>query len=139
MKLTSEGWTSAGYLLNSRGPFRGIFQGVAATGWLLDFTDSLVSWGLTLVGLFLILGLCWKWAAAGAAVFLAVVYLANPPWPGVNTIPGEGSFLIVDKNLVELGATLMLFYFGGTRVAGLDYLIVPWVERSEKGADPDGR
>lgn len=139
MKWTSKDWSSAGYLLNSRGPFSGIFQWVASTNWALEFTDALVIWGLTLIGLLLILGLFSNWAAAAAGVFLLLVYFSNPPWPGVNAIPGEGSFLIVNKNLVELGAALILFFFPSYQLAGLDSLLSPWLDRSPKGAQIHGR
>jgi thiosulfate dehydrogenase (quinone) large subunit len=57
-----------------------------------------------------------QWAAA---IFLAVVYLASVPTSGVPSARTEGTYLLVNKNLIELAAVLVLiaFHHRRTRVA----------------------
>ncbi len=122
VKIASSGWTAAGYLNIVPGPFSGLFSGLAANPSMIAFVDSLMKYGLTAVGLLLMLGLFSRLAAVGAAMFLALFYLSNPPWLGVHSMAGEGSYLIVNKNLVELAAALVLAAFPSGRVLGLDML-----------------
>lgn len=129
LKLAADNWSAAGYLANARGPLSGIFQSLAQTPGWLNFVDPFTSWGLTLVGLFLILGLFSRLAALVGVFFLLMFYLSNPPWPGVPTIPGEGSYSIVNKNLIELFALLVLVVFPTGRIAGLDLLVCKWLRR----------
>ena len=59
-------------------------------------------WGLTLVGACLILGLFTRLASLAGIGFILLFYLCNPPFVGYfYSIPTEGSYLIVNKNLVE--------------------------------------
>jgi thiosulfate dehydrogenase [quinone] large subunit len=51
-------------------------------------------------------------------------YLCNPPFVGYfYSIPTEGSYLIVNKNLVELGALVVILVTGSGRFAGLDRIV----------------
>jgi uncharacterized membrane protein YphA (DoxX/SURF4 family) len=91
---------------------------------LLDVADTITAWGLTLVGLCLMLGLFSRLAAVGAIGFLALFYLAMPPWPGLPPNPlAEGNYLIVSKNLVELLACLVLVTVPTGKWLGFDALI----------------
>ena len=54
-KLTSSTWTSAGYLKQARGPFAQLFKWLANQPNLLDYSNLVTSWGLSIVGLLLIL------------------------------------------------------------------------------------
>ena len=56
-KLTSPSWSAAGYLKASRGPFSGLFKWLASQPNLLANADLITMWGLTIVGVLLILGL----------------------------------------------------------------------------------
>lgn len=76
---------------------------------LTPWQDLGMMFGLVALGACLILGLFTRLAAFGAAVFLAMFYLSMPPWPGLPEVPPlEGHYLIVNKNLVELLACLMI-------------------------------
>ena len=120
LKMSAERWSAGGYLSDARGPCAGWLRSLAQTGSLLSLIDSLTVWGLFLVGLLLMLGWFSRLAAAGAVLFLALFYLSNPPWPGVNALPGEGVYLIVNKNLIELCASLVLIFIPTGKIAGLD-------------------
>jgi thiosulfate dehydrogenase (quinone) large subunit len=123
-KLSSPSWSAAGYLKQARGPFADLFKSLAAKPDLLANADLITMWGLTAVGLLLILGLFTRLASLGAIGFIVLFYLCNPPFVGYfYSIPTEGSYLIVNKNLVELGALVVVLVTGSGRFAGLDRLV----------------
>jgi thiosulfate dehydrogenase [quinone] large subunit len=97
---------------------------MAAQPNLLDNANLITMWGLTLVGLLLILGLFTRLASLAAIGFILMFYLATPPFVGYfYAIPSEGSYLIVNKNLVELCALVVILLTGSGRFAGLDRIV----------------
>ena len=123
-KLTAPAWSASGYLKQARGPFAGLFKWLAAEPNLLANADLVTMWGLTLVGLLLILGLLTRLASLGGIGFILLFYLCNPPFVGYfYSIPSEGSYLIVNKNLVELCALLVILVTGSGRFAGIDRIV----------------
>jgi thiosulfate dehydrogenase [quinone] large subunit len=123
-KLSSPSWTAAGYLKQARGPFADLFKSLAAQPNLLASSDLITMWGLSLVGVLLILGLFTRLASLGGIGFIVLFYLANPPFVGYfYSIPTEGSYLIVNKNLVELCALVVVLVTGSGRFAGLDVIL----------------
>jgi uncharacterized membrane protein YphA (DoxX/SURF4 family) len=76
--------------------------------WDGHWMDLAISWTLVLVGLCLISGFRLTAAAWVAAGLLAAFYLAAPPWPGFPVPPGEGHYLFVDRNLIEMLAVLVV-------------------------------
>jgi thiosulfate dehydrogenase [quinone] large subunit len=129
-KLTSPSWSAAGYLKQARGPFADLFKWLAGQPNLLANADLITMWGLTLVGVLLILGLFTRLASLGGIGFLLLFYLCNPPFVGYfYSIPSEGSYLVVNKNLVELCALVVIFLTGSGRFAGLDRIVHALVDR----------
>jgi thiosulfate dehydrogenase [quinone] large subunit len=123
-KLTSAGWSAAGYMKQARGPFAELFRWIAANPNMLDNANLITMWGLTIVGVLLILGLFTRLAALGGMAFILLFYLCNPPFVGYfYSIPTEGSYLIVNKNLVEIGALLVILTTGSGQFAGLDRIV----------------
>jgi thiosulfate dehydrogenase (quinone) large subunit len=114
-------WSSAGYLRASAGPFADFFKRFADASWL-PWMDLLVSCGLVLVGLGLMLGLMTQLACAGALALLAMFYLSYLPTRGVLEPGAEGSYLLVNKNLIEAAAVAVILAFRTGRIAGLDLL-----------------
>ena len=132
-KLSSPSWSAAGYLKQARGPFADLFKSLAANPDLLAYADRITMWGLTAVGLLLILGLFTRLASLGAIGFIVMFYLCNPPFVGYfYSIPTEGSYLIVNKNLVELGALVVVLVTGSGRFAGLDRIVHRLVGRGRR-------
>jgi thiosulfate dehydrogenase [quinone] large subunit len=120
-KLTAPSWSAAGYLKQARGPFADLFKSLAAQPNLLANADLITMWGLTLVGVLLMLGLFTRLASLGGIGFILLFYLCNPPFVGYfYSIPTEGSYLIVNKNLVEMCALVVILVTGSGRFAGLD-------------------
>jgi thiosulfate dehydrogenase [quinone] large subunit len=129
-KLSSPSWSAAGYLKQARGPFASLFKSLAAQPNLLANADLVTMWGLTLVGTLLVLGLFTRLASLGAIGFIVLFYLCNPPFVGYfYSIPTEGSYLVVNKNLVELCALVVILVTGSGRFAGLDVFLHRWFGR----------
>ncbi len=132
-KLTSPTWSAAGYLRQARGPFAGLFKWLAAQPNLLANADLITIWGLTIVGLLLILGLFTRLSSLGAIAFLLMFYIATPPFVGYfYSLPSEGSYLLVNKNLVELAALVVVLLTGSGRFAGLDRIVHGLIARRPK-------
>lgn len=90
----------------------------------LERINLTTMWGLTIFGGCLMVGLFTRTAALGSAVLLLMFYFAMPPWPGLPPNPmAEGSYLIVNKNLIEAIACLMLATTSSGVWGGLDALI----------------
>jgi thiosulfate dehydrogenase [quinone] large subunit len=126
-------WSSAGYLRSASGPLAELFRGLADRSWL-PALDLLVAWGLVLVGLSLMLGLFTQTGCVGALLLLAVFYLSWMPTRGVIESGAEGSYLVVNKNLVEAGAVAVVMAFRTGRISGLDLLL----ERRRATGSPVG-
>ena len=134
-KISSPTWSAAGYLKQARGPFADLFMWRAGQPDLLATANLITMWGLTIVGVLLILGLFTRLASLGGIGFILLFYLCNPPFVGYfYSIPVEGSYLIVNKNLVELGALIVVFVTGTGRFAGLDAVVHGLVGRKPKTA-----
>ena len=120
-KLTSPSWSAVGYMRASRGPFAALFKSIANNPQMLDNANLITMYGLTIVGVLLMLGLLTRLAAIGGIAFILLFYLCNPPFVGYfYTIPTEGTYLIVNKNLVELAALLVILATRSGLFAGLD-------------------
>ena len=115
-------WTSAGYLKGASGPLAGLFQRLVNGGWT-PWLDRGVKIGLLLIGLSLILGLCTKLGATGALFFLSLFYLLYIPLMGVPQPNTEGTYLIVNKTLIEAIAVCVLLAFDTGAIAGLDLVL----------------
>jgi thiosulfate dehydrogenase (quinone) large subunit len=123
-KLQKETWSASGFLLQSRGFLSGVFRWIASTPDVLDTVNWMNKWGLTAIGLGLILGCLTRTAAVSGALVILFYYLCNPPFAGYfYSIPMEGSYLIVNKNLVELAALVVIAVTLSGRYAGLDRII----------------
>lgn len=123
-KFSSPTWSAAGYLKQARGPFAGLFKWLAGQPNLLANADLITMWGLTIVGVLLILGLFTRLSSIAAMAFLVMFYFATPPFVGYfYSLPSEGSYLLVNKNLVELAALVVILLTGSGRFAGLDRIV----------------
>jgi len=101
-------------------------EGALPVGWTqTDLLNFAVTYGLTAIGLCLLLGLCTRLAALGGAVFLIFVLMTQPPWPPIYPPAPEvvGHALIVDKNFVEMVALFLVAATAVGRWAGLDFFL----------------
>ncbi len=123
-KLMNPNWSSAGYLLDSEGFMQSFFYWLAGDPALLNVMDFLNIWGLILIGLGLILGMFSRPAIVFGILLLALYYLSHPPFVGLKyAVPSEGSYLIINKTLIELFALGVLYVFPSSRIIGIDRLI----------------
>lgn len=124
-KVFTPNWTAYGYLMDSKGFFAPLYESLAGNPTLMGVADFINIWGLVLVGLLLILGLFERIGYIGAGLFLILYFLSHPPLLNADyLLPPEGSYLWVDKNLVMLVATAVLFWFPTAKIIGLDRIIL---------------
>jgi len=115
-------WTSAGYLKGASGPLAGLFQRMINAGWT-PWIDRTVKVSLLLIGLSLILGLFTRVGSWGALILLALFYVLYLPLMGVPQPNNEGTYLIVNKTLIEAVAVCVLLAFDTGAIAGLDLIL----------------
>ena len=124
IKLFNPDWTSRMFLEGSRWIFGDMFRWMASGDSGMQFVDFANAWGLTLVGLALILGFLTRMASWAGITMLALYYLAYPPFSVYSYgAVSEGNYLIVNKNLIELVCLLVLVFTRSGEFFGLDLLI----------------
>ena len=120
IKAYNPSWTSRGYLLSASilKPFFNWLSGDS----LISTIDTLNIVGLIAVGISLLVGIKVKWGCIGGILLLMLYYLAHPPFPNLPQGPSEGSYWIVNKNLIEMAALFVIYQFPLTSVFGLEKL-----------------
>jgi uncharacterized membrane protein YphA (DoxX/SURF4 family) len=137
-KLMTAGWSSAPYLAGSKWIFAPLLTAMANNPSAVAVIDFINIWGMILVGLGLITGLLTRWASIGGTVMLFFYFVAYPPIPGyMFGVPAEGSYLWVNRNLIELFALSLFIFISPSYHFSLDRLIARW--RDEKARKPVGR
>jgi len=123
-KLLNPSWSSIGYLMDSKGIFAEFFYSLASNPSILKVVDLLNTWGLLIIGLCLMIGLLEKVASIGGIILIGLYYLSHPPFIGLSyAVPGEGSYFVINKNVIELVAITVNLYFPNSRIIGMDRFI----------------
>ncbi|HNX43777.1 MAG TPA: DoxX family membrane protein [Bacteroidales bacterium] len=124
-KLVNANWSCVSYLLDSEGFLKNFFiNTLAGNPDVLRIVDFMNIWGLILIGIALILGSFERIACLSGIVLLALYYLSHPPFVGLKyAVPSEGSYLVVNKILLELIALAVVYVFPTNREFGLDRFI----------------
>ncbi|MGL4292196.1 MAG: DoxX family membrane protein [Bacteroidales bacterium] len=126
-KLLNPKWTSYGYLMDAEGFLSGLFHSLASNPMLLKWADVMNMTGLTLVGLSLMTGCLVSWASVGGILMLILYFLSHIPFiDAAYLLPTEGSYLWIDKNIIEIFTLLVIIYFPTSRIVGIDR----WLYRS---------
>ncbi len=112
-KVLNPDWTSAGYLEAAK-TFSGLYHWLASPD-IIPFIDFINEWGLTLLGVSLILGLWMRWSIPLGALLMLLYYLPILDFP----YPNPHSF-IVDEHIVYALALLALWALRETRAWSLD-------------------
>jgi thiosulfate dehydrogenase [quinone] large subunit len=120
IKLYSPSWTAKGYLLSAT-YMQSFFKWLASES-MISIVDTLNIAALVLVGISLIIGFKTKWASIIGIGLLLMYYLAHPPFPGYPQGPSEGSYWLVNKNLIEAAALFVVFLFPTDFVFGIEKL-----------------
>jgi thiosulfate dehydrogenase [quinone] large subunit len=111
-------WSSAGYLRAATGPLAQLFHWIAGVPWLGAF-DTAVAILLVLIGISLLMGLLTQTGCVSALAMLSIFYISAIPL-GLPEARAEGSYLIVNKNLIELASVAVVLAFRTGRIAGID-------------------
>lgn len=129
--LLDKGQRSRGLVTSSWNPFE----------WEREKqTNFAVTFGLTAIGLCLMLGLCTPLAALGGACFMCSVVLTQFAFPTVypHDPPVVGHSLLVNKDFIEMLALLVIASTRAGRWGGLDVFVSRWIIRpwfSRKSAE----
>jgi thiosulfate dehydrogenase [quinone] large subunit len=122
-KLLKPNWSALSFLQQARGPLAGLFHWMAGNAGVLGYVNLLNIWGLILLGTSLIVGCLTRTASAAGILLILLYYFCNPPFVGYfYSIPAEGSYLIVNKNLVEAAALLVTWAMASGRFYGIDQI-----------------
>ncbi len=134
-KLFTPGWSAEFYLLGSRWIFADFFHMLASSSEILSITNFLNTWGLILIGLSLMAGIFIRLSAAFGAFMLLLYFVAYPPIPGYTLgVVAEGSYLWVNKTLIEMVILVVFVILPTAYSYGVDRLIDKW--KAEKARTP---
>jgi thiosulfate dehydrogenase [quinone] large subunit len=121
IKLYDPVWSAKPYLAGATGPLAPVFKSMAANDSLLHIIDIMNEWGLLLIGLGLFIGLFSKAAKICGMLLLLFYYLSYLPLATYGSNGNvEGSYWIVNKNLIELAAIAVLYIFPTSYITGID-------------------
>lgn len=136
-KILVPGWTSKNYLLGSTWIFSDFFYWLASSPTLVGIVDFLNIWGLILIGISLFVGLFVRWASLFAAILLLFYFVAYPPIPGYTFgAITEGSYLWVNKTLIEFFLLVVFIFLSADMTYGLDRLIAIWKDEQARRPVP---
>jgi hypothetical protein len=111
---------------------------MAANPEVMQIVDFLNIWGLILIGCGLIFGLFIKTASLLGVTLLSLYYIAHPPFIGMDMgIPLEGHYLLVNKNLIEIIALMIIAIFPSSTILRLDYYLMGFLKRFRKSEKPN--
>lgn len=114
-KVLNPEWSAKGYLMGAK-TFASFYQWLASPaniGWV----NFLNEWGLTLIGLSLILGIWVRWSALAGAIMMILYWFPDLSFPYV----GHG--FIVDEHIVYASTLLLLKKFNAGAHFGVDALL----------------
>lgn len=113
-KVLNPEWSAEGYLRGAK-TFSGFYTMIADSS-LLPFIDFINEWGLTLLGVSLILGVFVRLSSIFGVVLMLLYYFPVLEFP---YIPGAHAFL-VDEHIIYALALLVLASAKSGRVWGLE-------------------
>ena len=112
-KILNPAWSAAGYLKGAK-TFISFYQWLL-TPSVLPVINFLNEWGLTLVGVSLILGVFVRWGSYAGILLMVLYYLPILQFPMV----GDRSY-IVDEHIIYIFAFLILAGFDAGKTWGLE-------------------
>ena len=136
-KLLTPGWSAKMYLMGSKWVFADLFHQMAASPGTMKVVDFLNVWGLILIGLSLFAGLLVRWSSIAGSVLLLFYFVAYPPIPGYTVgAVAEGSYLWVNKTLIEFFILLVFTALPTDLLYGADRWIKRWKEEKPHALIP---
>ncbi len=116
--VLNPNWTALGYLKGSQ-TLSGFYQWLGSSqniGWV----NFLNEWGMTLIGLSLVVGIFVRIAAASGILVMILYYIPILSFPYVGK--GTNSF-IVDQHIIFISVLFLLFSFDAGKYLGLKPLV----------------
>ena len=117
------GWSAEGYLNGASGPFTGFFHSLAGN----PVVDQLNIWGLTLIGVALILGLAVRSASFFGIMMMALYYLAQFDQ---NTAHG-----LIEQHVILIFVFLLFMGGGVGHTYGLDTIAHGYLPKKQRLAN----
>ena len=112
-KVLNPEWSAEGYLKSAK-TFPALYQWFASSD-VLPIINFVNEWGLTLIGVALILGIGVRIVSISGSALMALYYLPILDFP----YPNPQSF-IVDQHIIYIASLLILASFRAGRVFGLE-------------------
>lgn len=112
-KVINPSWSAAGYLKGAKNLVW--FYQWLLTPNILPYINFINEWGLTLLGVSLILGVAVRWSAIAGSVLMLLYYLVILDFP----YPDKNSFL-VDQHIIFILILILFIAFNAGRVWGLE-------------------
>lgn len=114
-KILNPEWSSKGYMAGAK-ILPEIFQWLSLSK-ILPFTDFLNEWGLTLIGVSLLLGFFVRISSVFGLVLMVLYYL---PLVDPAVFPKLGHSYFVDEHIIYTLVFLVLAVFNAGRAFGID-------------------
>jgi uncharacterized membrane protein YphA (DoxX/SURF4 family) len=91
----------------------------------MQLINFAVTYGITAIGICLLLGLFTRLSALGGAAFMCFVVMTQPAWPAFYPpdLPQLGHALLINKDFIEMVALLVVASSPVGRWGGLDHFI----------------
>lgn len=112
-KVLDPAWSAAGYIKGAH-TFVGFYQWLLTPG-ILPIVNFLNAWGLTLLGVSLIVGIFVRLSSVLGAILMLLYYLAALKFP----YPNEHAYL-VDEHIIYILVLCVFFCMRAGRVWGID-------------------
>lgn len=125
VKLLQPDWSATAYLANANWILSGFFHWLAGNSGAMQVVDFLNIWGLVIIGLFLIMGLFTRPSSLAGILLLLLYYIASPALPGPQfaSASAEGSYLLINKNVIEILVLTLFIVFPFSARIGFDPLL----------------
>lgn len=114
-KVLSGNWSAAGFLHGAK-TFNSFYVFLTQPG-LIGVVNFFNEWGLTLLGVSLILGVFVRWSSVFGAVLMVLYYFAS------NAFPSVPNGLVVDDHIIYALILILLAVMGAGRYYGLDSVL----------------
>jgi len=123
-KLINNAWSSESYLINAK-TFTSFYSWLASPS-MLEITNLLNEWGLTLLGISLVIGLGVRISAPLGAILMLLYYFPALDFP----YPNAHAF-IVDEHLIYASTLLFLSSVNAGQAFGLDAILKKRIRQKE--------
>ncbi len=111
-KIFTADWSAAGFLHSAK-TFLAFYSWLTTPG-ILPIVNFLNEWGLTLLGISLILGIFVRWSSIAGIILMILYYFA------VNQFPSVASGFLVDEHVIYAAGLLLTYAWNAGRIWGLD-------------------